>query len=122
MTRLHLERDALYSGSKGCTKKLVRVAYEVGTADGTRLFAGEGVYQMTGDSFTGFWSDTNGSLHPLQATYADGVLKAYWGREETEEGKTHYVLNAQGALSVTDWVKKNGEWRQFMHAVYLREL
>jgi hypothetical protein len=30
-------------------------------------------------------------------------------------------LNAEGGLSVTDWVKKNGSWHQFMHADYQRD-
>lgn len=53
-----------------------------------------------------------------QVRKADGALTTYWGRTETEEGKTRYALNAEGGLSVTDWVKKNGNWHQFMHADY----
>ncbi|MEH8018630.1 hypothetical protein MN202_15410 [Rheinheimera muenzenbergensis] len=104
----------------GRHKNLLRVVYEVSKADGSQLFAGEGLYRRTDDGFAGYWSDTNGSLHPLQATYADGVLTTYWGRAETEQGKTRYALNADGGLSVTDWVKKNGTWQQFMHADYQR--
>jgi hypothetical protein len=105
----------------GLHKNLLRVVYQVRNAAGNQLFAGEGVYQRSDDIFAGFWNDTNGSLHPLQATYTDGGLTTYWGRAETEEGKTRYALNAEGGLSVTDWVKKNGSWHQFMHADYQRD-
>lgn len=105
----------------GLHKNLLQVVYQVRKADGSRLFAGEGVYRRNDDAFAGFWSDTNGALHPLKAAFADGALTTYWGLAETEEGRTRYMLNADGSLSVTDWVKKDGNWRQFMHADYKRD-
>lgn len=107
--------------SEGLHGDLMRVSYEVTDADGARLFAGEGVYRGVGDVFEGFWSDTNGSLHQLEARFADGVLTTLWGRPDTEEGRTRYALDGAGDLAVTDWVKLEGEWRQFMHAAYRRE-
>lgn len=107
--------------SEGLHGDLMRVSYEVTDADGARLFAGEGVYRGGGDAFAGFWTDTNGSLHPLEARFADGVLTTLWGRPETEEGRTRYALDGAGGLAVTDWMKAEGEWRQFMHADYRRE-
>ena len=98
----------------------MRVRYEVCADGGARLFAGDGVYKPSPGGFEGFWSDSNGSLHPLQASYADGVLTTLWGRPETEEGRTVYAATGDGGLSVTDWVKVDGEWRQFMHADYVR--
>ncbi len=99
---------------------LMRVRYEVRGDGGARLFAGDGVYKPSYEGFEGYWSDSNGSLHPLQATYADGVLTTLWGRPETEEGRTVYAATGDGGLSVTDWVKVDGDWRQFMHADYVR--
>ena len=93
----------------------------VSGADGARLFAGQGVYRSDGSALEGYWTDSNGSLHPLKAAFADGVLTTQWGRPETEEGCTRYALDGAGVLAVTDWVKVEGEWRQFMHADYRRE-
>jgi len=104
----------------GLGDDLMRVRYDVRGDDGARLFAGDGVYKPSPEGFEGFWSDSNGSLHPLRATYADGVLTTLWGRPETEEGRTVYAATGDGGLSVTDWVKADGGWRQFMHADYVR--
>lgn len=106
--------------SEGLHADLMRVRYEVSVDGGRRLFAGEGVYRATNDGFEGFWSDTEGSLHPLDATIADGVLTTLWGRPGTEQGRTRYALDGAGGLSVTDWVKVDGAWRQFMQADYER--
>lgn len=96
------------------------VAYRVTAQDGARLFAGMGEYEPTSDGFQGLWLDTNGSQHPLRATFADGAMTTLWGRPETEEGRTVYALDGAGGLSVTDWVKVEGDWREFMHADYQR--
>lgn len=96
------------------------VAYRVMAADGQRLFAGMGEYLPAADGFEGLWFDTNGSQHPLRATFSDGAMTTHWGRPETEEGRTRYALDKSGGLSVTDWVKVDGEWREFMHADYRR--
>lgn len=98
----------------------MEVVYRVAGADGALLFGGEGEYRAVAGGFAGMWSDTNGSEHPLQSTFSDGALTTLWGRPETEEGRTRYALDDEGGLSVTDWVKVDGAWRQFMHADYRR--
>lgn len=106
--------------SEGLGGDLMRVRYEVSAAGRERLFAGEAVYKPAEDGFEGYWSDSNGSLHPLDATFSDGVLTTLWGRPETEEGRTRYALDQEGRLLVTDWVKVDGAWREFMRAEYAR--
>lgn len=107
--------------SVGLHSNLMKVQYQVTAATGQRLFAGEGMYRSQGGEFVGYWTDTNGSLHPLQSEWTDNALLTHWGQPETEEGRTRYAINADGSISVTDWVRVNGEWRQFMHADYQRD-
>lgn len=104
----------------GADVERMEVAYQVVAADGALLFGGEGEYRAAASGFAGMWSDTSGSQRPLQSTFADGALTTLWGTPETEEGRTRYALDDDGGLSVTDWVKVEGDWRQFMHADYRR--
>ncbi len=110
--------ELYWSVARGGQTMVVR--YSVIGRDGSELFRGNGVYEAVGDAFEGGWFDTNGSVHPLEARFVDGALTTLWGRPETEEGRTVYALDGAGGMSVTDWVKVDGEWREFMHAAYRR--
>lgn len=85
------------------------------------IFAGRAHYRKSTDQqLQAFWIDTNGNLHPVSAIIEGSALVAHWGTVATEQGRTHYQLNEQDILEVTDWVKSSDGWRQFNHTLFTR--
>ncbi|NNC38584.1 MAG: hypothetical protein EX271_01735 [Acidimicrobiales bacterium] len=83
------------------------------------IFSGVAYYKMGDDgSYTAFWADTSGDLHPLNASFADNTLTTIWGVEGEKLGKTRYALGADGNITVTDWIMRDGEFRQFHHNTF----
>jgi hypothetical protein len=79
------------------------------------LFVAEALYRCDdAGACTGHWYDSRGMVLPLSATqHADRVV-VEWGDAATERGRTHYVLEADGSLAITDEVRgEDGEWRAF---------
>ena len=93
--------------------------YSIRTEAGAPMFAGRGLYRFgEGGMVTGFWEDTQGSIHPLDGTWDGETLKINWGTPETEQGRSAYVFTNDG-MTATDWVlRADGEWHQFMTVGY----
>ena len=106
----------------GLNSSIVEMYYSVSVAGdpGRILFQGKSVLKQTDDGFQGFWSDSNGALHPVAALLKGAEMKSEWGEAETEQGRSHYRLLDTGQLQVTDWVLGEGEWRKFMDVTYER--
>jgi len=109
--------------------KFFRLEYRINRPSSSGLqtiFSGLAFYQKPTSANTpaqtikAFWADTNGSLHPVIATIDEHALIAEWGTPKTEQGRTRYQLIERDVLDVTDWVKKQGDWRQFNHTVFRR--
>lgn len=91
-------------------------------SDGTeRMLKAQAFYkpQPSGD-LTGTWFDSRGMVLPLKARVEHDTLTTLWGSPETEQGRTEYRKLNEGRIEVKDFVLKNGEWRQFGHAIYKR--
>ncbi len=105
--------------ARGHHDSLLSVRYTIeARQDGAGIFAGSGVYKLAGPALSGYWSDSNGSLHPLHATWQDGKLTTHWGSPATERGRTEYSLAEPGLLTVTDWTLTDTGWRRFMQVTY----
>ncbi|MBV7255172.1 hypothetical protein KCG44_00080 [Pacificimonas sp. WHA3] len=105
----------------GLHETQMNLEYDVRAADGgARLFMGQGVYRMGDDDLSGYWIDTNGSLHPLHAVWQDRTLITHWGEAQTERGRSEYRMGEDGTLIVTDWVLTEDGWREFMRVQYRR--
>ena len=92
------------------------------TATTAAAFVGQGMYRAIGvGKWSGRWSDSNGSNHPLAGRVNGQRLVSIWGSVDTEIGRTSYQQSADGALEVIDQVlQADGTWRQFARAVYRR--
>ena len=56
------------SWAAGKHKSHVIQEYSISMENGAQMFAGRGLYRMTeGGKVTGFWEDSQGSIHPLTA-------------------------------------------------------
>lgn len=86
---------------------------------GNQMFAGRGLYRMQPDGrVTGYWEDSQGSVHPLSGTWNGVELSVNWGSEHTELGRSIYVFAGTGGLQVEDWVKRETGWHRFMTVSY----
>ncbi len=89
---------------------------------GNQMFAGRGLYRIEPDGrVTGYWEDSQGSVHPLAGTWNGMELSVNWGSEETELGRSTYVFAGDGGLHVEDWVKREASWHRFMAVTYSGE-
>ena len=86
-----------------------------------RMLKAQAFYKATGGGrFRGTWFDSRGMILPLKSTFEDSVLTTLWGTPESEEGRTVYRLHAEDRIEVDDYIKKDGKWQRFGHAVYHR--
>lgn len=108
------------SWSAGKHKSHVIQEYSISTESGAQMFAGRGLYRFAdGGKVTGFWEDSQGSIHPLTGEWDGSTLTINWGSAETELGRSAYVFGAQGGMTSTDWVlREDKEWHQFMTVTY----
>lgn len=89
---------------------------------GAQMFAGRGLYRVQPDgSVTGYWEDSQGSVHPLAGTWNGKEFSVNWGSEDTELGRSIYVFTIDGGLQVEDWVKRETGWHRFMTVTYSGE-
>lgn len=103
----------------GLHAKHITVDYRIeGQKSGEAIFVGTGVYKLGQPDMTGYWSDSSGAIHPLNAKFADGVLTTHWGKAGGAQGRTEYRLTDTSSLLVTDWALTKDGWRQFMQASY----
>ncbi len=90
------------------------------TADSvTRTMNAEAFYDM-GPAITGHWFDSRGVQQPLKGEISGKKLTIFWGSADKEEGKTIYEFIATTVARVTDYVKKDGQYKQFGVASYTR--
>jgi len=107
--------------SAGHHAKQYRLGYLISAKEGRKtLFEGSATYQSGDASLEGFWADSNGALHPIFARWEGGELISHWGHPSTEQGRSHYKLNGDDSLTVTDWVLTREGWREFMRVEYRR--
>ncbi len=85
-------------------------------ADGKEWhFKAQAFYRIQYDgSIAGTWFDSRGLTFPLSGSVDEaGTMTILWGTAETEQGRSSYLLGAEG-LEVTDEVlTREGEWRVF---------
>ena len=96
---------------------------EMGAAPKINVFEGHAYYRPGGDGqYRGMWFDNSGMFRPLEARRDGDALISRWGTPETEQGETTYRLRPDGSMEVIDRVKgKDGSWRDFGRAVYVRK-
>ena len=106
--------------------KFLKLTYktEMQSAKGEpRLFEGHAYYKsLGGGKYRGTWFDSQGTVHPLEASFDGNTLATNWGTAQTELGKTVYHLREPNKMEVTDSVqKKDGSWMEFGRATLTRE-
>lgn len=90
-------------------------------ADDSTIFEGTGTYRQTDETtLDGYWSDSQGAIHPLSGSWEDNALTTHWGIAGETVGRTRYTLNEDDSLTVTDWQLTEEGWAQFMEARYTR--
>lgn len=110
-----------YDWRPGLHDHLLTVTYRVEEASTARpLFSGDGVYRIEGSALTGYWSDSNGALHPLEGTWDGRTLTVLWGTPQTQRGRTVYRLLGDGHLRIEDAILRDDAWTGFMSADYHR--
>ena len=86
-----------------------------------RILKAQAFYKSTGEGrFRGTWFDSRGMILPLESTFEDSVLTTLWGAAENEEGRTVYRLQPNDRIEVDDYIRKEGKWQKFGHAIYHR--
>ena len=70
------------------------------------------------ESFTGAWFDSRGVTFPLKGTFTDNSLVVDWGTSDTEVGRSIYTVNADGTISVEDYIQKGESNINFGKATY----
>lgn len=102
--------------------QFARVDYRIVMRPGgdvIRTFSGVGYYDRI-KGVAGFWADSSGDLHPIRAVAEENALVAHWGAEGGKQGRTRYEILSSGEVEVTDWVLREGEWRQFNKNIFAR--
>ena len=90
---------------------------------GTQVFEAYAYYKPIDEQkYKGSWFDSGGELHPLDATIEGNALNTLWGTAETKLGRTIYRLVDDKKMEVVDSIRlKDGTWREFGRAVYIRQ-
>jgi hypothetical protein len=88
--------------------------------DSSMIFSGQGVYRINELGLDGYWSASNGAIHPLKASWKSEGLTTHWGQSSTEQGRSTYQLVGENELLVTDSVLTKDGWREFMQVQYQR--
>jgi hypothetical protein len=107
--------------SSTLNSKFIHLDYKIsmGTPDKPSIFQGVAYYKSNNDgTYTAFWADNTGDLHPITATVDGNALTSIWGVEGAKLGRTRYELLDQDRLSITDWIKIGDDWRQFNMNVF----
>lgn len=95
--------------------------YQITHAEtGDRLFAGRGVYRVEGEHVTGYWEDSQGSIHRLTGSWKDDALEVIWGDEISPVGKSRYDFSGEG-MTAEDWSSTDEGWKSFMVIDYPAE-
>ena len=109
--------------SQALNKKFMHLEYKItmGSEGKSSVFQGTAYYKSLGnDEYSAFWADNIGDLHPITAKIDGNALVSIWGVKGAKLGRTRYELQGPNLLSVTDWIKKGDDWRQFNHNIFSR--
>lgn len=107
--------------SRGLHSQHMTISYRIDpAAGGASIFSGEGVYRTLENGLDGYWSDSGGAVHPLNAAWSGGALTTHWGVAGSEQGRSEYRLDEAGTMIVTDWSLTEQGWQQFMQVEYQR--
>lgn len=106
--------------------KFMKLTYrnEMMSAKGdVRVFEGHAYYKaLGGGKYRATWFDSQGAVHPIEATFDGVTLTSNWGTRETEVGRTTYRLVNAGTIEVVDFVQtKDGTWKEFSRATLRKE-
>ncbi len=96
----------------------VRIDYRIDTSSPRlrKRFDGVGYYKTSGaNRFIGTWVDSQGAIHPLDASVAAKTLTTFWGVPgKGTYGRTTYRLLDGGRVEVVDSLQEpNGAWTEF---------
>jgi|GEM_PF-1507689 len=111
------EADSHMHWTPALEGRFIRLDYAINPANKEAeksIFSGVAFYKIAeGPELKAFWADTTGDLHPITAQMEDQTLTAIWGIAGQKLGKTRYELTAPDVMRVTDWIMRDGEYRQF---------
>jgi len=96
--------------------KFARIDYRIEPKDdGAPSFEGTGFYRpLKSGAYDGTWFDSQGAMHPLQATFTGAKLTTHWGVKGKTYGRTTYTMIDDGHVEVVDEIQNNkGAWREF---------
>ena len=82
-----------------------------------RVMDAQGYYNTA--TGKGQWFDSRGQTLPLLLEIDKKTLKVFWGDEDTEQGRTTYVIVGK-KMAVEDYVMKDGMLQIFGKAEYVR--
>lgn len=82
-----------------------------------RVMDAQAYYDMV--SGKGQWFDSRGQNLPLLLEMDKKTLKVFWGDDNTEQGKTIYMIVGK-KMAVEDYVMKDGLLNPFGKAEYIR--
>jgi hypothetical protein len=96
--------------------KFARIDYRIETkGEGAEVFQGIGLYRpLKGGGYDGTWFDSQGAMHPLQATFTGAKLTTHWGIKGRTYGRTTYTMIDDGHVEIVDEVQnRKGAWKEF---------
>lgn len=96
--------------------KFARIDYRIETTgEGAQLFEGTGLYRpLKGGAYDGTWFDSQGAMHPLQASFTGAKLTSHWGVKGKTYGRTIYTMLDDARVEVVDAIQdKTGAWKEF---------
>ena len=95
--------------------KFARIDYRIEPKDEDAVFEGTGFYRpRKGAAYDGTWFDSQGAMHPLEASFTGAKLTTHWGVKGKTYGRTTYTMVDHTNVEVVDEIiDKNGAWKEF---------
>ncbi len=119
-TSFGLPSKSTMTWSRDLAGKFYRAEYRIDMDNKGKAsnFTGHGYYRAGGND--GFWADTSGDLHPLVISYTENGLTAIWGKAGGKQGRSSYIMQADGRIEVIDWILRDEGWREFNRTLFSR--
>ncbi len=95
--------------------RFLEFSYRAGRFEGRALYS-----LISGGRWRAQWFDNRGMTFPIVAHAIERTLTSDWGSADSEEGRTVYILAADGQLRITDSVGRDGSYREFANHVMTR--
>ncbi len=95
--------------------RFLEFSYRAGRFEGRALYS-----LISGGRWRAQWFDNRGMTFPVVAHEIERTLTSNWGSADSEEGRTAYILAADGRLRITDSVRRDGSYREFASHVMTR--